>query len=398
MNKKAIIIISSVVVLLLIIVFSIGKDDKIVLSSNPVPSTIKSDKPTLKVFVENSGSMDGYMCEGSQLKDAVYAYVSDLNRYSDTTKLYYINSQIIPYNDNLSSYIKDLNPTSFRNAGGNTSSTDFGNILASVLSTVQAKTVAILISDCILDLPVDDPKKFLSSCEIQIKEEVIEASKRVPDMGVEILKLYSDFSGKYYYASETPEVLKDVKRPYYMWIIGDKNYLAKLNDEVPISLLSKYGLSNMVSFSNHSQIPFEITNSSLTGNTIKPIKGVSKAVILADFRSTLQPNEIIQNNKLYSSQDPGIVVESINPITKPNSKYTHFLTLTIPKGIHNRQECLTLNLPTSLAAWIDASNDETGQNIRDNLTKTTGIKYLIQGVADAFRDSDTIVSFNYNIR
>lgn len=41
--------------------------------------------------------MDGYMCDGSQLKDAVYDYISDLNRNTSSTELYYINSKIIPY-------------------------------------------------------------------------------------------------------------------------------------------------------------------------------------------------------------------------------------------------------------------------------------------------------------
>lgn len=34
-------------------------------------SSLRSDSPNVKVFIENSGSMDGYMCDGSQLKDAV---------------------------------------------------------------------------------------------------------------------------------------------------------------------------------------------------------------------------------------------------------------------------------------------------------------------------------------
>ncbi len=36
---------------------------------------IKKVSPKLKVYIENSGSMDGYMCEGSELKDAVYDYI-----------------------------------------------------------------------------------------------------------------------------------------------------------------------------------------------------------------------------------------------------------------------------------------------------------------------------------
>ena len=60
-----------------------------------VPTT--NLKPTLRVFLENSGSMNGYMCEGSQLKDIVFDYVGDLNALSSRTALYYINSDTIPF-------------------------------------------------------------------------------------------------------------------------------------------------------------------------------------------------------------------------------------------------------------------------------------------------------------
>lgn len=61
-------------------------DDKIEVSATPVASSIPSDNPSIKVFIENSGSMDGYMCDGSQLKDAVYDYISDLNRNTSATE------------------------------------------------------------------------------------------------------------------------------------------------------------------------------------------------------------------------------------------------------------------------------------------------------------------------
>ena len=50
--------------------------------------------------------MDGYMCDGAELKDAIYGYVSKLNSFSDTTELNYINSQIIPYKKGLKSFIR----------------------------------------------------------------------------------------------------------------------------------------------------------------------------------------------------------------------------------------------------------------------------------------------------
>jgi hypothetical protein len=74
---------------------------------NDVEAPILSNNFKLEVFIENSGSMDGYMCTGSELKDAVYSYASSLSSYADTTKLNYINSQIIPYRNDMKSFIRE---------------------------------------------------------------------------------------------------------------------------------------------------------------------------------------------------------------------------------------------------------------------------------------------------
>lgn len=374
-----------------------GCQDKIEVNSVVVPSTIKSDKPNLKVFIENSGSMDGYMNNGAQLKDAIYDYISELNRSTDSTELYYINSTIIPYKSDLTSYIKDLTPKKFHQAGGNTSNTDLGNLIAKVLETVNDSTVSIFVSDCILDLPSKDAQKFLTHCEIRIKEEIIKAQSKMPDLGVEILKLSSDFNGRYFYPDGKVETLDDVKRPYYIWILGDKNYLAKLNTDVPLSMLVKYGLEGIVSFSNQSSIPFEIKNKNLTNSIVTPTHGDYHVTILADFRTTLQPDGIIRDINNYMFNNTNLVVDGVFPISDKNSKFTHFINFTIPNGTQIAQDCLIFNSP-NMPSWVSESNDETGDNILNNLDKTTGIKYLIQGVADAYKNETVCSKMNFNVK
>lgn len=389
-------IISFLTSVFLIFIF-VSCKQKIEISSDSIASTIKTDSPVLKIFIENSGSMDGYMCDGSQLKDAIYDYVSDLNRNTEKTELYYINSTIIPYEGYITSYIKDLNPNAFRQAGGNRANTDLGNMIGEVLQAVNDTTVVVFVSDCILDLPSKDSKDFLTNCEIRIKDEVINTQKRIPDLGIEILKLSSDFNGKYFQTDGSVETLKDVKRPYYVWIFGNKNYLAKLNSEVSLSLLNNYGLEGIVSFSNQSAIPFDIMNRSLTGKVITSAHGDYQATILADFRTTLQPDGSIMDKGNYEFNNSNLIVDGIYPISDDKSHYTHFIIITIPKGTQVAQECLTFASP-KLPSWVSETNDETGVNITDNLTKTTGIKYLIQGVADAYKNEKICTKMNFNVK
>ena len=190
--------------------------DKIIVGSETNTSPISNQKPDLNVYIENSGSMDGYMCDGSQLKDAVFDYVSDLSVCSDTTSLNYINNRIIPYKGSLEQYIKTMTPTTFQKAGGNHSNSDLGEMLKIILQEMTDTSVSIFISDCILDLPVSNSQKFLSRCQISIKNAINEGRNKIPDLGVEIIKMTSDFNGKYYYPNGGIEKLKDVKRPYYI--------------------------------------------------------------------------------------------------------------------------------------------------------------------------------------
>ena len=89
MNKKFIIpIVICTIIVIAVISTCIGGSNKIILTWKTVPaSTEIRDSIELKVYVENSGSMDAYMCAGSTLKDAVFDYVSDLKRLTTACSL-----------------------------------------------------------------------------------------------------------------------------------------------------------------------------------------------------------------------------------------------------------------------------------------------------------------------
>lgn len=402
MKLKLIVPLASLAILICICAFigCVGGGN-IVVTSPEVKSSIRPINPIIKVYLENSGSMDGYMCNGSQLKDAVYEYVSDLSGVSDRIELNYINNQIIPFKGSLSSYIKTLTPLSFKVAGGNRSNSDMSAMIESVMKEITDSTVAIFISDCILDLPVnDDSQKFLEQCRISIKNAINEGRKQVPDLGVEILKLKSDFTGKYFYPNGSVEMLDSVQRPYYMWIFGNSNILANLNNQVPLSSLDKYGLEGVVAFAKEIAVPYTISNKSLTSNVIKAIEGDYLLTIRADFSATLQPDATLQNSSNYSFVNPSLKIETIQPIIDKNSPYTHYITILIPNGTTIAQDRLTLNSP-KLPSWVENSNDDTGRDIKNNLSKTTGIKPLIEGVYGSYnkagKNKNNATSFTFTV-
>ena len=388
---------ASTFLLLFILLFTNCGSEKIKVSSELRNSTINKTPPTIKVFLENSGSMDGYMCDGSQLKDAVYAYLSDLKLNSSSLELNYINSKIIPFKGELDTYIKGLNPQSFKNAGGNRSNTDLGQMIKNVISNTNDTSISIFISDCILDLPAKNAQDFLTNCQISIKNSIISGRDSISNFGVVVVKLTSKFKGKYFYPNNTVENLNDVTRPYYMWIFGNSNIIANLLDNAPLEDLRKYGFEDMISFVSQNDIPFDINNKYTTSKIINPTNGYYIATIRADFRTTLQPNNIIEAPLNYSFHDSSIRIETIKPITAQNSGYTHFITIKIPKETKVIEDILTFNAPR-ISNWVYNSNDELGTDIKNNLSKTTGIKYLIEGIADAYKKDKILTTCKFNIK
>lgn len=393
MNKKLLIpIVLCTIIVIAVISTCVGGGSKIKLQWNAVlPPEEINDSIELKVYVENSGSMDAYMCAGSNLKDAVFDYVSDLKRLTTSCSLYYINSKVIPYNGELNSYIKDLTPQSFAKAGGDRSNTDLRDIFEKIIRANGKQSVSVFVSDCILDIP-ENAIDFFGNCQVSIKNTFNEALSANPDLGVEIIKLDSKFEG-YWYCGHNRELLRDVKRPYYIWVIGDQRYLADFNKKVPVENIIG-GIKEYSAYAAPQIIPFDITKSTYVTNH----SGKINVEVLINLRGSLQSGTMCKNTALYKSANPAqVTVASVNEITDASNRYSHVVTLEIENPETLRSETLTFSYP-HLATWVSNSDDTTGANVKENLDRTTGLMALIKGVAEAYKNSTTYGSVSFELK
>ena len=393
MNKKLLIpIVICTIIVIAVISTCVGGGSKIKLEWNAVlPPEEINDSIELKVYVENSGSMDAYMCAGSNLKDAVFDYVSDLKRLTTSCSLYYINSKIIPYNGKLNSYIKDLTPQSFARAGGNRGNTDLRDIIEKIIRANGKQTVSVFVSDCILDIP-ENAIDFFGNCQVSIKNTFNEALSANPDLGVEIIKLDSKFDG-YWYCGHNRELLRDAKRPYYIWIIGSQKYLAEFNKKVPIENIIG-GIKEYSAYAAPQKIPFDMNRSTYVTNH----SGKINVEILVNLRGSLQSSDLYKNTAQYKSANPSqVTVISVCEITDASSPYSHVITLEIDNPETLKLETLTFSYPY-LANWVSNSDDTTGTNVKENLDRTTGLMALIKGIAEAYKNSTTYGSVSFELK
>ena len=393
MNKKFLIPIAICTVIVIAVISTcVGGGSKIKLQWNAVPPPEEiNDSIELKVYVENSGSMDAYMCAGSNLKDAVFDYVSDLKRLTTSCSLYYINSKVILYNGELKSYIKDLTPQSFARAGGNRGNTDLRDIIEKIIRANGKQTVSVFVSDCILDIP-ENAIDFFGNCQVSIKNTFNEALSATPDLGVEIIKLDSKFDG-YWYCGHNRELLKDAKRPYYIWIIGSQKYLAEFNKKVPVENIIG-GIKEYSAYAAPQKIPFDMNRSTYVTNH----SGKINVEILVNLRGSLQSSDLYKNTAQYKSANPSqVTVISVCEITDASSPYSHVITLEIDNPETLKLETLTFSYPY-LATWVSNSDDTTGTNVKENLNRTTGLMALIKGVAEAYKNSTTYGSVSFELK
>lgn len=381
--------------LLIAILYSVfGESNRLtmsVVSESEKYANVCPDSVVLKVYVENSGSMDGYMCGGSELKDAVFDYISDAKKICKRTELNYINTNVIPYKGILDAYIKDLNPKSFAQAGGDRANTDLPRIFQSVLAAHKANTISVFVSDCILDIP-EDAKNYFGNCQISFKNMFNDALLRIPTLGVEIVQLESKFEGTWYCGKES-EILSNAKRPYYIWIIGDMRLLAKLNRIAPIEEVIN-GIRNYSAYAPVKSLPCAVNRTDFVINQNDMID----VELLVDLNNTLQRENIIEDCSQYSNKNRDQVkLVSVLPITDSTSVYSHVLHLQISNPKTLREETVVFNYP-HLASWVESSNDDTGKNVRENLKKTTGIKYLIKGVAEAYKGYNACGNFGFKLK
>ena len=393
MNKKFLIpIVICTIIVIAVISTCVGGGSKIKLKWDAVlPPGEINDSIELKVYVENSGSMDAYMCAGSNLKDAVFDYVSDLKRLTTSCSLYYINSKVILYNGELKSYIKDLTPQSFARAGGNRGNTDLRDIIEKIIRANGKQTVSVFVSDCILDIP-ENAIDFFGNCQVSIKNTFNEALSATPDLGVEIIKLDSKFDG-YWYCGHNRELLKDAKRPYYIWIIGSQKYLAEFNKKVPVENIIG-GIKEYSAYAAPQKIPFDMNRSTYVTNH----SGKINVEILVNLRGSLQNSDLYKNTAQYKSANPSqVTVISVCEITDASSPYSHVITLEIDNPETLKLETLTFSYPY-LATWVSNSDDTTGTNVKENLDRTTGLMALIKGVAEAYKNSTTYGSVSFEFK
>ena len=369
-----------------------------------------------EVFLENSGSMDGYVQGITTFEDDIYKLLVDMGYAADTLNLYYINSKPIPYTGGVEKFINRLEPAEFKQRGGNRSNSDLNQILQEVLDYTQQDQVTVLISDFIFSLKGEDTEALLNNQQISLYN-TFRRKLEQEAFATLIVKMHSDFTGNYYTKDNRPVYLSNVQRPYYFWLMGPADAIQSALTRLKIQQLGGFDHSyTLLPTDQSTTAPFyTVLNNTFRKGSFRTDRAqagqgyvhgienpqassrddsrtfqfsvaVNLSGIAADASYLSEPNNY---------QVSGYQLDTIMTIEQMSALHPRDQAMVEDKATHvlvfstqgNNLNDLQVALKKQTPAWVQqtSSTDDTAiKQDQAEQDKTFGFRYLVAGVEEAY--------------
>lgn len=387
------------------------------LPANPSPVPIR----TFSVYLENSGSMHGYVKGNTGFEQFLYYYLTQVQyqEVADSISLNYINDRVIPLGNHIEEFIHGIEPEDFVRKGGNTGTSDIAVVLDTILGRYQKDEISMFISDCIVSpgKRAKDIENYLREQRTKIGNTFTDCLKKTDDdLTVVIWQLTSTFDGWFYNKRDERTWYKG-DRPFYIWLIGSSRHIKYLLDAVPLEGMADRGAdveNAYVLMSGHAPIDYRILLNPKWGNfrpdmrssspqtTICNIerekKGLHKGYFMFSVGANLAGLPLDDDylldtlNYELNTKDYGISIKK-----SPSVSYSHIISLSsrfATKGdIH-------ITLKNRFPQWVVDKTDDVGENlVKDHAEdKTFGLGYLLEGSYDAFKKHPNYAEFRVTIK
>ena len=382
---------------LVVIAWGCGNDHCIPEQLDPIEEEDPLQSFDVKLFIENSGSMYGYVDGSHDFKNALYGYMSDIKAagIAENICLNFINSQIINQGNDVSAFFDMLNSSKvFQKSGGSKKSTDIAEVLKMVVNDLDSNNVAMVVSDFIFSPGSGkNAVEYLKDQRIKIKNTFVDYLKAHPKSGVMFFQFSSKFTGTFYDRENRKTQLKDTERPFYLLVFGNKSALKTIRAKVPeTNIKDGSGVNNYFIAENNFSAPkyyvqrrsgdfgfYKHRGCDTKHSIIDAKKGRDGNLTFAvnvDFTQTILDNEYISNSDNYFLSDKNF------SLTVNNKKDGNFiLNLSSPIVV---KTTLSIKLAKKIPTWIEQFNDDDGLDVEAGISKTYGLKTIVEGIAEAF--------------
>lgn len=382
------------------------------------PSSSKVDlkKFAVNFYMENSGSMDGYVNGTTEFKDVLGKMIVSSHHYCRETGFYFVNKDVYEVNGAAINFIQMLNPSKIK--VGNVGSTDINQIYRNILERTKKHTISVLFSDCIYS--VSNVTNELDNAKNATTDAFLTALSRDPSLASIILQFSSSFSGMYYDRNDHPYPCTSA-RPYYVVITGNRNAVKQIYQDFKVASLP--GLKNKCFLSSESwtldssmacTIISDYTNARRIKTNKQNFLDIDEIKLVRDL-STLQFGVGIDFSNIFL--DPSYITDASNYYVEPNNykvksvvcasasakgdfsnapKLPYAITVEVP--VTSFAPMITVGLKKNIPSWVSKANvdDDIGGVPPSN--KSFAIKKMIEGIAAAYStDYDSYFKLEINI-
>lgn len=375
--------------------------------SNKVESDVVSSSivvSPINVYVENSGSMKGYVKGITDFESFIYDYLMkvDLGFNSNELKLNYINNKIEPQKLSLKEFIKNIEPNAFN--GG---SSDIASMIDMILSKTGDNDISIFISDCIFSPGKGkSAEDYLNMQKTEIEYSMSKYLKRCSNAGVLMYQLTSLYDGYYYNCEDKPKAIK-AKRPYYVWVFGDSKLISELRSAVPeesfsmsvdhVFTMTKGGLEINYAIKRNSG-DFEVSREDpkYTVKNLAKNARDKKATfsINADFSNILVEEAYLLNLDNYDLKFGKYQIEKVE--RSKIEGYTH--TIKVSTDFVSTGTLSIKLKKQETSQWLQEKYTEECDISSSTMSRTYGLQYLVDGMRNAFdRSGEYLTELNINI-
>lgn len=364
----------------------------------------------VQFYIENSGSMHGFVRGGTQFKDVLeHLMVMARDEYGHVG-VKFVNSAVVGTGlpEDVSEFCLKLNPNTIR--VGKTTSSDINDIFAQVLRRTDRNTISLLFSDCIYSVHGKNATAFLNHEKNLTQKAFMDAMKRHgDDLSLVMLRCKSRFTG-YYYDMNDEGHLYDGMRPYFVVIVGPTTLVRDFCNRIPLDGENINGLANKYMVSPRN-VALDNTNACIltsdftNARRIIPLRkslGIERMdvgnsneplyfSVAVDANRLFTDESYLKNTANYTTAPAGLKVVRIDKVAPEGTAYgdcvsaglenPYYITLQTPNETVEGQ--IKVNLKYKLPDWVEEASisDDTRKVPSD---KTFGIGYMMRGINDAF--------------
>ncbi len=385
-----------------------------------IKTTVTEKIRKLKIYLEISGSMKGYMPKQNGKSTEFQQKMASLFSWfvtsatADTKQFYGIKDDktTLEYEskDDVASKIS-------RSDFSFGATTTLPDLIENVINENGKEDVSIIVSDFLYSPP------SILNLEGTLNVKLREMFLKNPDMALSVYAFKSDFEGKFYTVSnKTVLNCCSDKRPYYVWVLGKQalvEQIDKLINDKNIGFLEELHIGKKYETIYGEIMPLSGRDSEaywqrsadckniITGAEVseeEPLK-YTIGINLKDLPKMYKRKEYLMNNFEVNSGESASRIKSIKTYSefeksinegevRLSQQYTHFIEIeTVSVSVPCRAD-LKLELKSNLPNWIDKWNTESDETDADRNEKTVLLKRVFSGINEAY-ENKILFSYSY---